>query len=313
MKNYFQYQLCLFIAILTVLGCNTKSRTNQKNQSLSKPNVLFIVVDDLRPEIGIYGAGHIKSPFMDDLAGQSLVFDRAYCNVPVCGASRASVLSGVRPGRYRFLDFKTFLDQDYPGITSLPKNFKNHDYTTISNGKVYHHIKDDSLAWDEVWQPTTTNPWNTRRDYSTKENLRIEMDSTARGYPYEKAEVHDTVYLDGKTAQKAISDLKKLKASDKPFFLAVGFLRPHLPFNAPAKYWEMYDAENISLPANYQQPETTPQEAYHNFGELRSYSGIPKNGPVSDEMAKKLIHGYYASVSYVDAQIGKVLEALKEQ
>ena len=138
------------------------------------------------------------------------------------------------------------------------------------------------------------------------------MDSTVRGYPYEKADVQDTAYFDGKTAQKAINDLKKLKEQGSPFFLAIGFLKPHLPFNAPSRYWEMYDAKNVSLPANYFRPETTPAEAFHNFGELRQYAGVPKEGPVSDEMAHKLIHGYYACVSYTDAQIGKLLKALEE-
>ena len=310
MKTQFYYQICISLIVLLAAGCSTKSKTNHANQALTKPNILFIAVDDLRPELGTYGADHIQSPSIDKLASQSLVFERAYCNVPVCGASRASLMSGVRPGRNRFLGYNTYLDHDYPGITSLPKHFRNNGYTTISNGKIYHHPDDDSLAWDEVWQPS--NQYNIWRDYVTKENLRIEMDSTVRGYPYEMANVPDTAYFDGKIAQKAIGDLKKLKAAGNPFFLAVGFIKPHLPFNAPTKYWEMYNNNRISLPANYLQPESTPQEAYHNFGELRNYAGIPKQGPVSDEMANQLIHGYYACVSYIDAQIGKLLNTLKE-
>ncbi|MGK7397789.1 MAG: sulfatase [Candidatus Cyclobacteriaceae bacterium M3_2C_046] len=310
MKIQLTQQIYIGLIMIMVLGCTSNSNTDKPDQAFSKPNILFIAVDDLRPEFGAYGANHIESPSLDKLASQSLVFDRAYCNVPVCGASRASLLSGVRPGRNRFLGYNTWLDQDYPDVTSLPKHFKNNGYTTISNGKIYHHPQDDSLAWDEVWQPS--NQYNIWRDYVTGENLRIEQDSTVRGYPYEKAAVPDSAYFDGKIAQKAIKDLKKLKAEGKPFFLAVGFIKPHLPFNAPAKYWEKYDPDQISLPANYLQPETTPQEAFHNFGELRNYSGIPKQGPVSDEMANKLIHGYYACVSYIDAQVGSVVDALKE-
>jgi iduronate 2-sulfatase len=110
---------------------------SNKSERANRPNILFIAVDDLRPELGFYGASHIKSPMLDNLAGQSLVFNRAFCNVPVCGASRASLMSGVRPGRYRFLNHSTYLEKDYPGITSLPKHFRNNGYTTISNGKVY--------------------------------------------------------------------------------------------------------------------------------------------------------------------------------
>ncbi|GJM29542.1 MAG: iduronate-2-sulfatase [Cyclobacteriaceae bacterium] len=276
---------------------------------MQKPNILFIAVDDLRPELKAYGADHIHSPSIDQLAAESLVFDRAYCNVPVCGASRASLLSGIRPGRHRFIDYSTRLIEDYPDVTSLPMHFKNHGYATISNGKIYHHADDDAAAWDEVWRPQSNfSP----RDYLESRNIALDTMQDTRGYSYEKVDTPDSSYNDGKTALKSVLDLKKLKEKGEPFFLAVGFLKPHLPFNAPAKYWDLYDSTKISLPENYLQPESTPTEAFHNFGELRHYSGVPKNGPVSDELANKLIHGYYATVSYTDAQVGKLLSALTE-
>jgi iduronate 2-sulfatase len=299
--------LWLSVAFLLV-SCMTRNKSEQGVRG-PKPNILFIAVDDLRPELGFYGASHIKSPVLDNLAGQSLVFNRAFCNVPVCGASRASLMAGVRPGRYRFLNFSTYMEKDYPGITSLPKHFRNNGYATISNGKIYHHKNDDISAWDVIWGPEITTSW---RDYLTAENIMLDTGSISRGYPYEKADVHDTAYFDGKTTQKSINDLRTLASGNKPFFLAVGFVKPHLPFNAPSKYWEMYDPATISLPENYVQPETTPRAAYHNFGELRAYAGVPKEGPVSLEMANKLIHGYYACVSFIDAQVGKLLDALKE-
>ena len=275
-----------------------------------KPNVLFIAVDDLRPELNAYGAQHIHSPAIDQLASESLVFTRAFCNVPVCGASRASLLSGVRPGMHRFIGYDTYLQRDYPGVTSLPKHFKNHDYTTISNGKIYHHSDDDRAAWHEVWKPRPKSG-TTWRNYLTEANRTLEQ-GESRGYPYENVPAPDTAYFDGQIAQKSIADLKKLKEAGEPFFLAVGFLKPHLPFNAPRKYWDLYDSTTISLPANYVQPESTPRVAFHNFGELRNYAGIPPAGPVSDAMARTLIRGYYACVSYTDAQIGKLLAALKD-
>lgn len=229
--------------------------------------------------------------------------------MPVCGASRASLLSGVRPGRYRFLGYSTRLKEDYPGITSLPRHFKNNGYTTISNGKIYHHKDDDTEAWDEVWGPERKNSW---RDYQLPANVALQQAEDTNGPPVEILDGPDTAYFDGKIAEKSISDLKKLKEADQPFFLAVGFLKPHLPFNAPRKYWELYDRSTLSLPENYQQPETTPDRAFHNFGELRAYHGVPPKGPVSDSLALELIHGYYACVSYTDAQIGKVLDALEE-
>jgi arylsulfatase A-like enzyme len=300
----------IFLLFISVSWLLLYSCSGQQEEETPAPvNVLFIAVDDLRPELNCYGVDYIKSPGIDKLASESIVFDRAYCNVPVCGASRASIMSGVRPGRYRFINYSTWLDKDYPGVTSLPMHFKNNGYTTISNGKVYHHAKDDQEAWDEVWRPKGRY---TGRDYLLEENVALDSREGTRGFPYEKAVVTDTAYKDGKIAAKSIEDLKKLKKAGKPFFLAVGFMKPHLPFNAPAKYWDLYDSTQISLPENYAQPESTPREAFHNFGELRNYSGVPESGPVSEELANKLIHGYYACVSYTDAQIGKLLHTLEE-
>ncbi len=300
MKNYVSYFM-----LLLLLFAGACSSTKQKEEKTKpKPNILFIAVDDLRPELNFYGAHQIKSPNLDKLAEESLVFTRSYCNVPVCGASRASLLTGTRPTRYRFIDFDTRKDEEMPNNPSLPMTFKNNGYTTISNGKVFHHLNDDKLAWDEIWQSKLDN-------YALESNIALGKEKVTRGMPFEKADVEDEAYKDGEIAQKAISDLKKLKEKNQPFFLAVGFMKPHLPFNAPAKYWDLYKHEDISLPESYIQPETTPSEAFHNFGELRNYAQVPKKGPVSDEMAKDLIHGYYACVSYLDAQVGKVLNELE--
>jgi iduronate 2-sulfatase len=285
------------------MSCSTK----QAEEIRQKPNILFIAVDDLRPELNFYGESHIKSPYMDRLAEESMVFKRAYCNIPVCGASRASLLTGARPTRFRFLDYNASKDEDMPYAVSLPMHFKKNGYNTISNGKVYHHRKDDSLSWNEIWWPDGN--W---RDYQTQENIELDLLPGKNGKPYEIADVEDDAYWDGRIANKGIEDLRKLKDSDGPFFLALGFVKPHLPFNAPRKYWDMYDYDNITLPPSYIQPETTPSVAFHNYGELRSYATVPESGPLSDGMARKLIHGYYATVSYVDAQIGRVLNELED-
>ncbi len=292
----------LLSGLFLVFTCS--SNQEKKEMTNSKPNILFIAVDDLRPELNCYGVSQIKSPNLDKLAEQSLVFNRAYCNIPVCGASRASLLTGTRPTRHRFIDFDTWKDEEMPGNPSLPMTFKNNGYRTISNGKVYHHDKDDSSAWDEIWHSKLNN-------YVLESNILLGETGKTRGLPFENADVPDEAYKDGEIAAKAISDLKKLKEKNQPFFLAVGFIKPHLPFNAPSKYWDMYKREDISLPENYLQPESTPAAAFHNFGELRNYGEVPKKGPVSDEMAKELIHGYYACVSYMDAQVGKVLDELE--
>ena len=299
MRKYNTSTLFLFVGAF-LLSCSEK----QQESEIRRPNILFIAVDDLRPELNFYGEGHIQSPNLDRLASQSLIFDRAYCNVPVCGASRASLLTGARPTRHRYLDFKTLKDADYPEAESLPMRFKNNGYTTVSNGKVYHHSKDDSLAWDEQWQPSSNFM------YATEELQQIRANSY-RGMPMEKADVPDSAYQDGKLALKAIRDLRRLKEGKAPFFMAVGFYKPHLPFAAPKKYWDTYRQEDIELPENYRQPETTPRKAYHNFGELRNYETIPKEGDLPEAQAKELIHGYYACVSYTDAQIGLVLDELE--
>lgn len=297
------------VLLFTVCGVfvlqNCQSTTNTQQEPM---NVLFIAVDDLRPELNTYGARHITSPNIDKLAASGVQFDRAYANVPVCGASRASLLTGVRPTRDRFLGYNTWVEKDYPTATTLPEHFRNNGYHTLSRGKIFHHKEDSEKSWDENWRPPTNGPsW---RDYILLKNQKMDTTGVKGGPPFESADVPDTAYADGKIASKVVSDLRRLKDSDKPFFLAAGFLKPHLPFNAPQKYWELYDPKQIKFPETQGRPSGAPERAYHNFGELRSYGGIPDQGPVADTMARKLIHGYYAAVSYVDAQVGRVLDEL---
>ena len=299
---------CIAIPLL-FLSCNNEKKDAAVVEEKKPMNILFIAVDDLRPELNFYGAHHIQSPNLDKLADQSLVFNRAYCNIPVCGASRASLLTGMRPTRKRFINYSTRVDIEVPFATSLPKLLKQNGYTTISNGKNYHHNSDDSLAWDYKWFPE-----GNIRNYQLEKNI-IENGSAnlAMGgaSAFENAEVDDTAYFDGEIAQKGIEDLRRLKNNKEPFFLALGFMKPHLPFNAPKKYWDLYDSNQIELPESYVQPASTPKKAFHNYGELRNYGNIPKKGTLPEDLAKELIHGYYACVSYVDAQIGLVLDELE--
>ena len=293
------------ILLLALLSCN---RGMRDQATVEKPNILFIAVDDLRPELGCYGRELIHSPNIDMLASRGTRFDRSYCNIPVCGASRSSLMTGLRPARNRFLSYDTWADKDAPGITTLPGHFRNNGYYTISNGKVFHHDNDAAESWDEIWHPeSSSGSW---RDYAIPENILQDTAAGFRGPPFERADLPDNAYKDGKTALKVISDLQRLKEMGKPFFLAAGFLKPHLPFNAPEKYWKLYDGE-VKLPYNNYPPKNAPKESLHNFGELRAYAGVPPEGPVSDELALQLIHGYYACVSYTDSQIGMVLDELK--
>lgn len=285
------------------------AQTNRENAA--PKNVLFIAVDDLRPELGCYGHPLVQTPVLDQLASSGAMFTRAYCNIAVCGASRASLMSGVRPGTARFVGHDCYLDQHLPGTVSLPMHFRNNGYRTISLGKVFHHQNDSKGSWEVNWRPPIEKgtSW---RDYALPENRKLDMGEKSRGMPYENADVPDDAYFDGKTALMAIEELKKSKDDKRPFFLAVGFLKPHLPFNAPKKYWDLYPDEAIRLPDHMQKPLNAPDVAMHAFGELRAYAGIPEKGPVPDDMALKLIQGYYACVSYTDHQIGRVLKALEE-
>jgi arylsulfatase A-like enzyme len=275
-----------------------------------KPNVLFIAVDDLRPQLGCFGHKQMISPNIDRLASEGVIFSRCYCQVPVCGASRASLMTGVRPTRKRFVGYDTWAQKDLPGALSVAEHFKNNGYHTISNGKIFHHVRDLLGSWSE-------SPWNPKRldgnwrDYRTDAYRLIAKANKGAGPAFEEGEgVADNAYADGQTADKVISDLRRLKKVGKPFFLTAGFVKPHLPFNAPKKYWDMYDRDEIDMADNPFAPKDAPKAAIHTWGELRSYHGIPKKGRLSDEAARTLVHGYYACVSYIDAMVGKVLGEL---
>jgi len=279
-----------------------------------RPNVLFIAVDDLRPELACYGKQHIHSPNIDKLAASSTLFERAFCMVPTCGASRASLMTGIRPARNRFINFLTWAERDAPGITTMNTQFKHNGYHTVSLGKIFHHPKDSVQGWSEpAWRPQGV-PWyrlpKNQEVHAQRQKEGKKRGKKFKGPAWESADVPDSAYADGVLAEKAIATLKRLKGKDEPFFLAVGFFKPHLPFIAPQKYWDLYDHDKIQLPDNYHVPKNAPKESVHNSGELRAYADIPRKGPVSEETARNLIHGYYACVSYTDAQVGKLLAEL---
>ncbi|MGD2174629.1 MAG: sulfatase [Candidatus Brocadiaceae bacterium] len=274
-----------------------------------KPNVLFIVVDDLRPQLACYGRSQMITPNIDGLAAEGVLFERAYCQVPVCGASRASLLTGVRPARDRFVDYKTWADRDLPDARTLPQHFREHGYVALSDGKVFHHLSDCAeRSWSEKpWRPRTKDgDW---RNYLLEESKPAPEQGDV-GRPYECADVPDNAYFDGQTAERAVHHLGRLATGDEPWFLAVGFLKPHLPFNAPKRYWDYYRREEVDLADNPYPPEDAPPDALHNWGELRAYLGIPAEGPLSEDLARSMVHGYYAATSYTDAQVGRLLEEL---
>lgn len=313
--------IVVLLFVIAGISCQQK-RGDTKSDELSsaKPNVLFIAVDDLRPELGCYGADQIHSPNIDKLAREGVMFERSYCNIPVCGASRASILTGQFPTRTKFTTYYTRVDEDAPGIVTLPEHFKNNGYFTTSYGKVFHHLDDGLSAWTETpWRPDYPNDIHIQeywRDYRSPENIWTKdtlQPAGIAGPAWEKADVPDNAYYDGKVADKTISTLKGLAESRTPFFLGVGFVKPHLPFNAPSKYWDMYSREEIDMAPNPFMPENAPKEAFYNYGELRAYANIPNDKePLNKELSRSLKHGYYACVSYVDALIGNILNTLEE-
>ncbi len=272
-----------------------------------RPNVLFIAVDDLRPEMACYGVEKMVTPHFDRLAERGVRFDRAYCNIAVCGASRASIMKGLRPTPNRFRNYLTWAEKDAPDVPSLPTVFKRHGYHTLSNGKVYHHKTDDAQAWSEpAWRPEKSSLW-----WALPENRPLTAGNRSRGPAYESADQPDSAYPDHQICDKSLADLRRLAKQDKPFFLACGFYRPHLPFVAPQKYWELYPTSQVALPANMFFPHDLPRAFHYTWGEMRAYHGIPQQGPVSDATAGQLIRGYHACVSFVDVQIGRLLDELE--
>lgn len=279
-------------------------------------NVLFLIIDDLRPELPVYGSTQVHAPNIELLAQQGLVFHNAYANVPVCGASRGSLLTGLRPTATRFVGFQARMDADTPAAVPLFGALRAQGYRSLSLGKVAHVTEDSAGHWsDAPWNPWTEARERRRmgyRDYLLPENLQA-VEEGGLGPSYESAEVADDAYFSGQIANRAISTIEELRDQENPFFLAVGLLKPHLPFNAPKHYWDLYRAEEMGLPEVNALPLNAPSEAWHDWGELRYYDDIPPAPePLSEELARTLIHGYYASVSYIDALVGRILRALDE-
>ncbi|MEO0330869.1 MAG: sulfatase, partial [Bacteroidota bacterium] len=303
------------LGILILFSCQSSTH-DTASQTESPPNVLFIAVDDLRPELGCYGKDYIQSPNIDRLAGQGLVFNRVYCQQAVCSPSRTSLMTGLRPDSSHVYDLQTYFRDVVPAsVTTISQHFMQQGYHAEFWGKIFHAAILDSASWsvegdnqDRRIEPQW--PMENWRAYVTDESNEMADQNDGGGPPYERAVVPDTAYPDGIVAQRAIETLEKLSQQDQPFFLGVGFYKPHLPFNAPQKYWDLYDPADIELPDQNTPPEGAPDVALTEWDELRAYSLIPLEKNVNDTIARNMIHGYRACVSYTDAQIGKVLDEL---
>jgi arylsulfatase A-like enzyme len=321
----------MVLATVIISSCSLKEKKTRNNHL--RPNILFIPVDDLRPEFGAYGSDYVKTPNIDRLARNGVTFTHTYCQQAVCNPSRVSLLTGLRPDATKVWDLKTHFRNTLPDVVTLPQYFKLNGYYTVGLGKTFHNNDPDTISWSEVPQNLEGFPFDPDAVYLTEENIEIqdakieELKAAGKstidpcGYWYVKAnateiaDAADDAYYDGAQTTAAIEILKRLKLQDKPFFLSVGYYRPHLPFNAPKKYWDMYKRDEIPLAENQFVPEGVPTYLIHGDAELRGYSDchdlpLPCEKPWDVERQKEIKHGYYASVSYTDAQIGRLLDAI---
>lgn len=321
--------LTLLIGVWMVISC--------KNEEPEQPNILFIAVDDLRPELGCYGNETVQSPHIDALASEGTLYKNHYVSVPTCGASRHAMLTGLNPISRTHLSNRAFEVLMHPDSTKEegPETFihqlRNNGYYTVGigkishnpEGKVYEYLETNEGArtelpnsWDEML--FNSDKWGTGHnaffgyaDGTNRNTLKKQVK------PYEAADVNDEGYPDGLTAKLASEKIKELTQKNKPFFLAVGFFKPHLPFTAPKKYWDLYNENEINLAPFQAIPNRSGASSLQASGEFNQYALGEEKASLSESMSneyqRKLKHAYYACVSYTDAQIGKLINTLKDE
>lgn len=322
------------VSLLCIIGCVLSPVVD----AAERPNVLFVSVDDLRPELGCYGNAEIRTPHFDAFSKTGTTFMKAYCQAAVCAPSRASVMTGLRPDSTRVWDLRGKFRQNLPDVVTMPQHFHKHGYYTVSMGKIFHNHMPDLVSFDE--------PDLRPQEYMTPELIDREPESFyhdseiqrelaevrkqrlaknpnryADGWAYGRAtesfDGPDRQFYDGAQTDLAISTMKRLKEKNKPFFLALGYYRPHLPFVAPKRYWDLYDRDLLSLADNPFLPKDSPVMAMNSCYELRGCYDLehvkhPSVFQLSEAESRRLKHGYYASVSFVDACFGKLLHGLDE-
>ncbi|HET8735049.1 MAG TPA: sulfatase [Pricia sp.] len=323
-STYFSIIGC----VLTLLA-HTYSFSQEEKKVLTKPNILLLLVDDLKPTLGTYGDPIAKSPNLDKLAASGMRFNWAYANQAVCAPSRYNLMLGSRSTSTGIYGFGQEFREVYPKAITLPQVFQKAGYHTESMGKVYHighGNTGDARSWSiphfkekviEYIVPESTGRKLTREE-AFFENTRMYIKDTPknnelpRGAAWESPDVLDDAYADARVANHAIDRLRKLsEKQEKPFFMAVGFARPHLPFSVPKKYWNLYDPQKLPLPKFEGYPKGAPKFAVKRGGEIDQFTPIPQGADIyEDSLKRKLIHGYYASISYMDAQLGRVMDEL---
>jgi len=269
-------------------------------------NVLFITIDDLRTAMGCYGDSQAITPHMDQLARKGFLFEKAYCQQAVSGPSRASLLTGLRPDQIGVTDLSKHFREKNPDIVTLPQFFKNAGYQSVCIGKIYHGSAQtqDAISWSIP----------ERHNLSLKKNEYL-LPENRHGGKAAAIEVVDTAIMhfeDGQITNEVLSKLNDFSRSDRPFFLAVGYKKPHLPFGTPRKYWDMHQKTFEALQIQQQKAcKDIPAIALHHSEELRGYTDMPDTGAFTESKVRELLTAYYACVTFIDDQIGQVLSELK--
>lgn len=303
MKKYWKVWIIALLAFNHVDG-------QQADLPDNRMNVLLIMADDLNATLTSYGTEGVITPNLDKLAKRGMRFDRAYSQAPLCNPSRASIMTGQRPHNLRIWNNDPHFRGIYPRIKTLPQYFKEQGYHTVGIGKIYHNwaqaIEGDPQSWSEPeryhWAVHYQDWYVAGRPYKLHTDLR-------KGPAVQQEDVPDEAYLDGRIANAAIKKLRELRETS--FLLAVGFWKPHLPYNAPKKYWDLYERDKLPQVKYWDKAEGVPDIAYVDSDEARSYTDIDREGPIPASKKRELRHGYLASISYLDEQIGKLIDELE--
>lgn len=328
----------LFLIATVLASCENGEGQGQSVQESvqvsepgKKPHILFISIDDLRPMVASYGHEQVKTPNIDAIAEQGVLFENAYAQQAICGPSRASILTGLRPDTLGVTHNYVKFRDNHKDVVTLTQHFMNHGYVATHVGKIFHHgDRDEERSWN--WQPAYdrlpeglvepgiyANPANTQLQNEYRKEMFAKYGEQAkfglgRGPAFEAEDVPDHAYIDGYNTDLAIVTLEDMLAkTDKPIFFGFGMNKPHLPWIAPKKYWDLYNPEEIRNSTQIQAPKDGASTGLHASFELRTFSNIPNYGEIPEELGIELLHSYLASVSYVDAQIGRIMSAFEDQ
>lgn len=320
MKNLV-HKFMAVTAIFAVLPVLIVPARAQSPKAKPRYNVLFISADDLRPELGAYGVKEIKTPNVDKIAARGTRFDRAYAQFPVCNPSRASLLTGKYPTENGVMNNNDYFRRKDPSIVTLPQHFKNNGYVTLRSGKIFHGGIDDPDSWTEGGEPPDPNITERGnpnfRPSPTPQAVDPDDAAQNRGSGIGNPASDRIIVLDGdgeshgdyKAATRAVNFIEKYK--DKPFFLAVGFVKPHSPPTAPKKFFDLYDVNKIPLPVDFgSTPKALAGAPPISIASRNTDLFIGRDSP--EDLSREMKRAYWASTSFMDAQVGRVMEALEK-